>query len=268
MKHLIKTDNIASLDGVDYGRVVFDDGSKATYLQFADPDYVDLGLPSGTLWRNRNIGAETPEDPGLFFAWGETVGYAPENVGNVDGQKKFSWDDYKYGSAYNKLTKYINNASYCADGVTPDNKLVLDPEDDAATVNLGGGAFMPTHEHCQELFQNTDKVLVLTDGSEIEYKGSEADYFNWPSNNYNGNDVKLKGVKFVNRTDPSKFIFVPAAGGAYDGGVSVVGVGGVFWSSSLYGDYADSVWFCYFSDGVALVGYDDRCYGYSVRAVR
>lgn len=41
----------------------------------ADRDYIDLGLPSGTLWATMNIGASSPEDYGLYFAWGETEGY-------------------------------------------------------------------------------------------------------------------------------------------------------------------------------------------------
>ena len=33
-------------------------------------EYVDLGLPSGTLWATRNVGADKPEDIGDYFAWG------------------------------------------------------------------------------------------------------------------------------------------------------------------------------------------------------
>ena len=36
---------------------------------------IDLGLPSGLLWADRNIGAENPEGAGLYFQWGDTVGY-------------------------------------------------------------------------------------------------------------------------------------------------------------------------------------------------
>ena len=36
-------------------------------------DYVDLGLPSGTLWAICNVGADKPEDYGDYFAWGETT---------------------------------------------------------------------------------------------------------------------------------------------------------------------------------------------------
>ena len=34
--------------------------------------YVDLGLPSGTLWATCNVGAVNPTDYGDYFAWGET----------------------------------------------------------------------------------------------------------------------------------------------------------------------------------------------------
>ena len=34
--------------------------------------YIDLGLPSGTLWADRNIGATEPEEYGDLYAWGET----------------------------------------------------------------------------------------------------------------------------------------------------------------------------------------------------
>ena len=47
-------------------------------------DYVDLGLPSGTLWATCNVGANKPEEYGDYFAWGET-------------QKKatYNWHTYK-----------------------------------------------------------------------------------------------------------------------------------------------------------------------------
>lgn len=35
-------------------------------------DYVDLGLPSGTLWAAYNIGTLSPEGYGDYYAWGET----------------------------------------------------------------------------------------------------------------------------------------------------------------------------------------------------
>ena len=61
-------------------------------------DYVDLGLPSGTKWATMNVGASKPSDAGLYFQWGDTVGYTKNQVGTGDGKKKFAsdWSDYKW----------------------------------------------------------------------------------------------------------------------------------------------------------------------------
>jgi hypothetical protein len=34
--------------------------------------YVDLGLPSGTLWAKNNLGANSPEEQGDYYVWGYT----------------------------------------------------------------------------------------------------------------------------------------------------------------------------------------------------
>lgn len=103
--------------------------AEATY------EYVDLGLPSGTLWAKMNAGAESETDTGLYFAWGETQGYTAEQVG-VD--KQFSWSDYKFNPSGDGSTFTKYNLT--------DNKVVLDAEDDAAAVNMGGEWHMPTKD--------------------------------------------------------------------------------------------------------------------------
>lgn len=35
-------------------------------------EFIDLGLPSQTFWANCNVGADSPEDIGCYYAWGET----------------------------------------------------------------------------------------------------------------------------------------------------------------------------------------------------
>ena len=50
---------------------------------------VDLGLPSGRLWANMNIGAEKETDYGLYFQWGDTVGYYKNEIGKGEGQKNW-----------------------------------------------------------------------------------------------------------------------------------------------------------------------------------
>ena len=115
-------------------------------------DYVDLGLPSGTLWATCNVGADSPEEYGDYFAWGETT-----------PKSSYSWSNYKYGTAQNQLTKYCDNSDYGKNGFT-DNKTMLDAEDDAATVNWGNEWRMPTVEEQGELTDGCIKIWTTQQG--------------------------------------------------------------------------------------------------------
>ena len=120
--------------------------------------FVDLGLPSGTLWATCNVGAKEAEQAGLYFALGETTGFTAEQV--KSGVRKF------------------NSASYTASSVS--GNLTL--EQDAAHVNLGGNWRMPTKAECQELLDNCD--AVWTD----DYNGTGVAGWVLTSKN-NGNSV-------------------------------------------------------------------------------
>lgn len=102
------------------------------YAQYA----VDLGLPSGILWMDRNIGANAPENYGLYFAWGETTGYANAAARNtaLGREDGFTQDSYQ------------------ASGI----KGNLDLAHDAANVALGGYWRMPTKNEIQEMISNCD----------------------------------------------------------------------------------------------------------------
>lgn len=103
-------------------------------------EYVDLGLPSGTQWATRNVGASAPEDYGDYFAWGETT-----------PKEEYTWDNYKWCNGdWKTMTKYCINNSYGYNGFT-DGKKELDPEDDAAYKNWGAPWRMPTTEQQKEL---------------------------------------------------------------------------------------------------------------------
>ncbi len=99
---------------------------------FNGHEYVDLGLPSGTLWATCNIGADSPELFGHYFAWGET---SPKD--------DYSWETYAHGTE-NNITKY--------NGL--DGRTKLELKDDAARVNWGGTWRMPTAQEIQELLEN------------------------------------------------------------------------------------------------------------------
>ena len=100
-------------------------------------EWVDLGLPSGTLWATCNVGASSPEEYGDYFAWGETE---PKEV--------YHCSTYKWcNGSYDTLTKYCTDSS----NGTVDNKTELDPEDDAAYVNWGVNWRMPSYDQLNEL---------------------------------------------------------------------------------------------------------------------
>ena len=100
-------------------------------------DYVDLGLPSGTLWAKCNVGAKTETEYGDYFAWGETK---PKN--------EYSWKNYKFGDEHN-LTKYNDE----------DKLTELELKDDAAHVNMGSAWCIPTTEQFEELFKLDAKFI-------------------------------------------------------------------------------------------------------------
>ncbi|MBR6590759.1 MAG: fimbrillin family protein [Bacteroidaceae bacterium] len=111
-------------------------------------EYVDLGLPSGTLWASCNVGANSPEEAGGYYAWGET-----------DEKEDYSWGTYNWGTG-TSFTKYCTDSSYG----TVDGKTTLEPEDDVAYMVLGSEWRMPTQTEVQEL----QEYCTWTLG---EYKG-------------------------------------------------------------------------------------------------
>ena len=163
-------------------------GKTASCSILVDPfyngyEFVDLGLPSGVKWATCNVGATTLEEHGSLFAWGE-----------VSPKASYSWENYKWGGV-ESLTKYVKEKEYGRDGYI-DNKVTLDPEDDAAHAIYGGSWRIPTEEEWDELFENCTKAkfTILTyrnsirgiklvsniNGAEIEFLDSE-DVFYWTS---------------------------------------------------------------------------------------
>lgn len=143
-------------------------------------EYVDLDLPSGTLWATCNVGAKEPAEYGQYFQWGDTKGYYKKEIGKGEGQKNFEddWSDYKWGVSP-LFTKYK----------TPGALLRL--SDDAARAIMGGYWHIPTPEQIKELFDNTKSE--------------------WTTKN------DVKGILFTSKKDNTKSIFIPATGYAQSG---------------------------------------------------
>ena len=205
-------------------------------------DYVDLELPSGTLWATCNVGADRPSDYGQYFQWGDTQGFTKEQIGKEDGKKIFSkdWSDYKW---YLNGSVGENNISFKKYN-TKGNK--LDLEDDAAYVNMGGGWHIPTPKQIQELIENTTTNRATLDG--------------------------VKGMKFSSKKDTSKFIFIPFAGVVWNGSVHLNECYGNVWTSMLdiyvayYGECLSVGVSNLFLNG-AYPFSDVRCNGFQVRGV-
>ena len=103
--------------------------------------YVDLGLPSRTLWATYNVGGSKPGDYGNYYAWGETE------------PKDYYWDTtYKFYDGMNgRWYRYNKYTWFTEHHGTIDGKFFLEPEDDAATQNMGSSWCMPTRKQLEEL---------------------------------------------------------------------------------------------------------------------
>ncbi len=191
--------------------------------------YVNLGL--SVKWATCNVGADMPEEYGGYFAWGE-----------VEPKKTYGWSTYKYGSDADQLTKYCNDSNYGKDGFV-DNKIVLDLEDDVAAVNWGGSWRMPTKAEEDELRDNCTWI--------------------WTTENGVNGYIVTSNVEGY--TDCS--IFLPAAGCMYEDTLYHAGVGGYYWSSSLYTNNSDLDYYLYFNSDYEEWNYNFRFRGHSVRPV-
>ena len=197
-------------------------------------DYVDLGLPSGTLWATCNVGAEVPEGHGDYFAWGE-----------VEPKSNYNWNTYKYcndGSS-NQLTKYCICSDCGYDGFV-DSLTILQIEDDAATANWGTGWCIPTYDQWRELFSNISGTWI---------KQNDMDGFLFTSSNGNS-------------------LFLPASGVGMSSGPINVGRVGYYWSSSLDAGSdnmtSDMAWHYFFNEhSVSGIWYEPRMSGLAIRAV-
>ena len=195
-------------------------------------EYVDLGLPSGTLWATCNVGANSPEETGDYFSWGETTGYN-------SGKTNFDWSTYKWcNGSINTLTKYCYSSEYG----NIDNKTKLEPTDDAATVNWGSNWCTPSCEQLQELGFYTNLEWTIMNG--------------------------VYGHKITSKSN-GNFIFIPATG--YLTGTSRRNSDfGCYWSCELFSEkyvYGAIVLGSNSNGFTAGAGVGTRCYGMPVRPV-
>ena len=192
---------------------------------------VDLGLPSGTLWANMNVGAETETDYGDYFMWGSTT---PDTNNTCD------WAHAPFnGGASSFDSTYFN--AHKSEWLTEEGN--LKPEYDAAHVIMGGDWRMPTKADCNELLSGTTNEWVT---------------------NYQGSGVN--GRLFTSKANGNT-MFIPAEGGRNGSSFLYQGVYGNVWSSLLYTDVPAATWVLYFGSTGHGMASGDRYCGYSVRGV-
>ena len=141
--------------------------------------YVDLALPSGTLWAATNIGASNPEDYGNYYSWGET-------------ETKPYYYMSNYFDTTNSGTTFI---TYNKDGGLTE----LQTQHDAAYVNWSSNWRMPSKEQLDELTntQNTTSewtTLNGVNGRLVTSKLNGNSIF-FPVSGYNGSNGFHVGTK-------------------------------------------------------------------------
>ena len=197
--------------------------------------YVDLGLPSGTLWAKHNVGSSDRIITPLYFAWGEISGYDMNSVNN--GNKFFNWDNYKFLESNDgneiKFTKYNSQ----------DGKIILDLEDDAAHEYMGGSWHIPTKEQFEELLENTTSTWTTQNGFNGRLFTSLI----------NGNSIFFPAFGYVDSEDGSGQV------SGYNESVNM-------WTSSLYSG-PTAFYLPVHSDEEYELTDDFRYYGCTIRGV-
>lgn len=214
-------------------------------------------------WAYCNLGAFLPEEYGDYYAWGAPELAYTSFVDNVFTFKEsaptsyscatwtpsngFHWINCPHtnGNAFNNnykvFTKYVKKdcASEYGYGGSYDDKTVLEPEDDAASLLLGNAWRMPTKDELTALLTKTSTENI---------------------------DINT-GVLSING---SALIF-PAAGNGNGNGTNDVGQRGSYWTSSLYENYSRAAY--YLSFGISQGGFiaknsmNDRYGGCSIRPI-
>ena len=183
--------------------------TKPTSTNADTHEYVDLGL--SVKWATCNLGASKPEEYGERYQWAGTIDVSDAYYLNYHNSPYIA-DSTRF--VRDKWTKYVplSMPSYWSCSDRPDNKTILDREDDAAHVKLGGKWRMPTVDEYRELI----------------------DYCTWIwTNNYNGTGVSGTIVTSKKTGYNDKSIFLPATGVRSIQYKFSEGKAGYYWSSSL-----------------------------------
>ena len=257
MKYLVQTENIAEekAKDLDYGRVAINTEDNNTYLigyknEIFEYNLIDLGLPSGTLWCDRNVGAKSIDDNGYFFQWGNTDtvwnGFMP---GITDGNYEEVVKEYilKYKYAKTDSSGNYDYSKYVIEERKSnfDGKSILERTDDMAFMYTHK-YFLPSVEQVVELIDNTDCYMITTDDEEIQGTlDSKWHDINWDF----GTDEHLaKSLEFRKKDNNSIKISIPSINNTNFAGFHL-------WSKQVGGHTTNDY---IHGDGLQLVNVDQK----------
>ena len=262
---------------------------------------VDLGL--SVKWANKNIGAQTVDDYGTYFSWGNTDGYtvsgtkfltvdeACQLLSSVTGETITTKEELE--NMLSQMGTTIDNFG-TVDGYSFDENTynstsggqftgnTLDAEHDAATSIMGDTWRMPTIKEYKELVnavKSSDGTGTLTcqyeyidlkgeQQSLVVYNDAENGYFSVKGLIIDDSPIfkTILGIRFTNDATGAS-VYFPACGRANGSILAYIGFNGNYWSSSINGT-TNARYFSFNPDFVNAYNSRSRYYGLCVRAVK
>ena len=227
-----------------------DDESASVPTSHNGYECIDLGVRidgKKILFATSNVGADSPEMYGDYFAWGATEPCYASYTMNGTSVTVTSWKDSK-SDGYTEVNAPFYSSGSGGDAIYTTYTTagdVLSLEHDAARANMGGDWRMPTIEEMKALYDNTTSK--------------------W-TDDYNGTGIA--GRLFTGKGDYANIsLFLPAAGIFIGSSYRYGNPDGYYWSSTLYNSSSGRYLDFKNTGGVSTQGYTNRYYGFTVRAV-
>lgn len=215
-------------------------------------NFVDLELPSKTIWAKYNLGVDVEllDDCynfwyGKHYAWGETY-----------DKYDYNWTTYEH-SEWKKINgleivmptmkkycyeKEFNGGVICEN---PDNKMELDLEDDAAHIELTNTkCCIPTVKQFEELLNNTIQKV-------------EKDYLNIEH---------LCGIRFISKHNQNE-LFFPFSGYFNEDQLKRDTTQGIYWTRNLSDKYQSNACSFEIAKKAIKLGTYRRDQGCTIRSV-
>lgn len=200
-----------------------------TYFSSGESDgHEYTDLGLSVMWATMNVGAENASESGIYVSWGE-----------VEPKEIYSWKEYTLGDGTGtKFNKYVTDRRSSAQDDF-DGLIKLEPQDDAAVYHWGGSWRMPTDEEVTELREKCKWTW-------LSYNGVQGYCVTGP----NGNTI-----------------FLPANGYCIEDRITLKGLNGCFWTSTLSGRLSAHAYELLIFNGSRIRGSSFRYYGENIRPV-